>query len=91
MVDIAGLDKVALLERLWQHMQPAGFFAEASLHAPTFDKNKAKVATRGYIDYFCGRCIKCDLSGDEADAYLYDRDTGAGTFAAIVQDMRNAM
>lgn len=88
MVSIAGLDKVELLKRLWEGSTPAGFFMFNAVPPPSFSVEEAKKAVERRIDYFCGRCIKCDLSKDEVDPTLYDRDMGQGAFAGIVAKMR---
>lgn len=80
LVDINGLDKVELLRQLW-FAQTTAFYAEP------FDSYAAQNATRRYIDYFCGRPIKCDLSSNFVDPYLYDRDAGKGVFQAVVDRM----
>lgn len=41
------------------------------------------------IDYLGGRPIKCDLGRDTVDPWLYDRDMGAGAFAAVVAKLRD--
>lgn len=88
-VDIHGLDKATLLLEMWLNQAPAAFFAMNNQCAPGFDKASARnVAAKGYIDYFCGRCIKTDISGDAADPEMYDRDSGKGTLRKIVQRMR---
>jgi len=71
-------------------MRPAAFFNSfdsilVGVATPSFDV-KASVNSR--IDYFNGRCIKCDQSGDEVDPWLYDRDAGAGVFQKIVDGLR---
>ena len=88
MVDITGLDKVELLRNLWLNMTPALFFSFSGMPVPEFDSKLASNAILTYIDYFCGRCIKTNLSHDFADPHLYDRDAGTGSFAKIVTKMR---
>lgn len=80
-ISIKGLNKIALLKALWENMRPKAFFN-------SFDVKSAEKAVKSYIDYFNGRCIKCDLSGDEVDPWLYDRDAGAGAFQKIVDGIR---
>ena len=82
-VNIRGLDKVNLLRALWENQKPAAFFTMTGRLPPLFDPNEATKAVKSYIDYFCGRAIKSDLSGDEVDPYGYDRDTNEGAFAKI--------
>lgn len=50
---------------------------------PSFNNVDAVEAVKGYIDYFCDRCIKSNLSGDTADTSLYNRDAGSGAFDKI--------
>jgi hypothetical protein len=88
MVDITGVNKVALLHELWTRSKPAAFFAPFPQLAPHFDRDEAIVAVHHPIDYFCGRCIKSDLSGDTASPNLFDRDFGRGAFAAAVDAVR---
>lgn len=80
-------DRVSLLRGLWEAQRTASFFAIVPRTTPTFDENKAKTAVKGYIDYFCGRAIKTDLSKDTIDPYLYDRDAGTGTFQRVVNNL----
>jgi hypothetical protein len=83
-VSIAGLNKVELLRKLWSGQKPALFFEDYPSLIPRFDEVEAREAVKGYIDYFQGRCIKTDISGDTASPHLYDRETGRGAFAKAV-------
>ena len=87
-IDISGLDRVELLLRLWTNMKPAAFFAMSGRPSPSFDESAAKKVVGDYIDYFQGRAIKTDLSKDEVNPRLYDRDAGSGTFKRVVESMR---
>ena len=49
---------------------------------PSFDRAEAAEAVLSSIDYFCGRNIKADLSGDSFDPHSYNRDSD--TLAADV-------
>ena len=86
-VSIAGKDKKKLLRALWGHAKPAPFFQMHGLSGPAFEEATAEKALLGYIDYFCGRCIKTDLSGTTADPSAYDNDWGAGSFEKIVKNL----
>lgn len=89
MIDIKGLDKVELLRQLWNAQKVASFFEDVPTHlAPKFNEELAKRMVKSDIDYFCGRCIKSDISGDVADSYEYDKEAGAGKFKEIVARMR---
>jgi hypothetical protein len=69
-------------------MPVAGFFQMMPWLAPPFDESLATSAVGKYIDYFCGRCIKCDLSKDFVDPAMYDRDAGDGAFAQIAKGQK---
>lgn len=88
-VDISGLNKKELLLRLWEKANIASFFTTSGIPAPAFDHKLAETAVDGYIDYFCGRCIKSDLSGKYANPVWYNRDAGDGQFEKIVNSMRS--
>ena len=81
-IDITGIDKVALLKELHKMQKIAGFFFAVT--GPPFDNELAASAVTGYIDYFCGRAIKADISQNSVDTRLYDRDAGKGAFARAV-------
>lgn len=87
-VKIAGIPKVELLRALWNNMKPAAFFTMSGLPPPVFDTEHAEQVVTDYIDYFCGRCIKTDLSKDEVNPWSYDRDAGQHAFARIVSELR---
>jgi len=73
-MDISGIDKMKLLRALWEHQVVAGYFGGAA--GPSFDETEAKKAVVAeYIDYFCGRPIKADLSGNTMSTWLYNRDS----------------
>lgn len=91
-INISGIDKGMLLHSLWLGQVPAGFFSANSVLPPDFNEEKAsQIAKSGYIDYYCGRAIKTNLSGDSADPWLYDRDAGKGEFERIVKEIRERM
>jgi len=85
---IAHLNKVDLLRALWQNSSPAHFFTYMPHMAPHFDECEAITAVKSYIDYFCGRMIKCNLSGDTVDPWQYDMDVGNGAFERVVRGVR---
>jgi hypothetical protein len=83
-INISNINKIKLLEALWKHAKPAFFFKHSRLE---FDEKAAEESVGEYIDYFQGRCIKCNLNDDTVDPYLYDRDWGVGAFKKIVEDL----
>jgi len=88
-LNIKGIDKVQLLKRMWENMQPASFFRLNVMSPPPWDqKHAAEAVANGYIDYFQGRSIKTDLSKDTIDCRSYDIDAGYGTLESIVSELR---
>ncbi len=87
-VDISGIDKVQLLRALWEKSLPASFFNSGLVPPPQFDETKARELDSWKIDYFCGRCIKSNLSENSVDPRLYDRDIYSGAFAEVVAKLR---
>lgn len=87
-ISIKGLCKVDLLYRMWNHQRIAVFFSMHGQSVPVFDNMEAEEMVGGYIDYFCGRAIKADLSGDVVSSYAYDRDS-TKKLAKIVEEMRS--
>jgi hypothetical protein len=88
-VDIKGINKVDLLKALWKNSKPASFFMFSNTDPPEFDNENAEKSVSKSIDYYSGRCIKCDLSKDEVDPTQYDREYGEGCFQTIVDKIKN--
>ena len=88
-INIEGIDKVTLLKELWSKQIVASFFITNDLPPPPFDEVLATKAVKKFIDYFCGRAIKSNLSKDEVDTTNYNRDAGEGVFEDIVKKLRN--
>jgi hypothetical protein len=94
MIDITGLDKAQVLFALWQgsHCQGMSFlgmFNEGG--GLTLEKAQEMVNERDqlYFDYVAGHVIKCDITNDEFDERLYDRDCGEGRAAEVISALRN--
>jgi hypothetical protein len=90
MVNIAGLNKAAVLAALHNGTKALGMGrlrdlgmdmtiveAEAIIGGDFFD-----------FDYVNGRPLKVDISGDEFNERLYDRDAGAGRAAEVIAALR---
>lgn len=95
MVDIKGLDKAEVLHALWRHshaqgmsflgLTPEGFTLQK---AQELIKERQEKNARLYFDYVEGHVIKCDLSEDSFDEFLYDRDCGYGAAEAAIDELR---
>lgn len=95
MVNIKGLDKAEVLYALWRHshvqglsfmgLSPEGFTLQK---AHELIKERQEKNARLYFDYVEGHVIKCDLSGDSFDEFLYDRDCGPGAAENAINELR---
>ena len=88
-IDIQGIDKVALLKALWEKSIPALFFQSFSVPPPEWDDDAVPANTADFkFDYFLGRVIKADLSGDSVSPRLYNRDVGDEAFEEVMEELR---
>lgn len=87
-LDIAGIDKMKLLRGLWQGSEPALFFHVVGATPPKFDEQACREALPHFIDYFQGRAIKTNISGDTVDTSNYDRYNGNGKFEEVVNKIK---
>ena len=94
MISIKGLDKAEVLKALYDHshVQGYGFLQAVPDGTVTVEHCKMLLENTGYpyFDYLYGRVIKVDLSGDEFDERLYDRDCGTGAAQRAVDSVRRA-
>lgn len=85
-VDISGIDKIELLKAMWDKAPVAPYFGN---HRPPFSYPQAKIVISGFIDYFCGRAIKMNLSKQQVDPQGYNDEVGSGKFEEIVKELSN--
>ena len=90
MVDIKGLDKARVLKALYDHshVQGSGFLQAVPDGVVTVEYCAGLLAKHSYFDYLHGRVLKVDLSGDEFDERLYDRDCDEGAAQRAVDSVR---
>lgn len=92
MVNIKGLDKTKVLMALWKHSHTRlSFLAERpllSVKAESMINDLKKRNQKLCFDYVNGRVIKCDITGDEFDPRLYDRDCGEGAAQRAIDSIR---
>lgn len=79
MINISKLDKADILRRLYNnsHPQGRGFLAYDPADM-TLDEARELLQKQTRFDYLKGRIMKIDLSSNELDDRLYDRDNGKG-------------
>jgi hypothetical protein len=92
MIDIKGLDKAAVLKALYDHshVQGMGFMQAAPEGYVTVERCRMLLENTGYpyFDYLYGKVLKVDLSKDEFDERLYDRDCGPGAAQRAIDSLR---
>lgn len=99
LVNIAGLDKGAVLKALHDGTRPLGL---GRLHAieylpleqaqEEFEQYKTNAEARKailYVDYYHGRPLKVRLDQDKFDPTHYDRDAGEGAAARAIAALRD--
>jgi hypothetical protein len=86
MIDLTNKDKAEVLAKLYNASQPQGLgYLQADGAPMTTDEAQTLLDTGvTYFDYLKGRVMKIDLSGDELDPWLYDRDNGQGAAEAAI-------
>lgn len=90
MVDIKGLDKARVLKALYDnsHVQGVGGMKAAGEETVTVQDCAELLKRQTYFYYLFGRAMKVDLTGDEFDECLYDRDCGEGAAQRAVDSVR---
>ena len=91
MVNIKGLDKARVLKSLYDHshIQGSGFLQAVPDGVVTVEHCAMLLGSQTYFDYLHGRVLKVELSGDEFDERLYDRDCGEGAAQRAVDSVRD--
>lgn len=88
-ISLKGLDKAKVLAALYNASQPLGMgFLHYDPANMTVEQARTILERQTDFDYLKGRVMKVDLSGDEFDPWLYDRDNGQGAAARAVGSIR---
>lgn len=103
-LDIRGLDKAEVLAALynsakplgmgWLHFDPTPMTVAEAQEVINAGGNAAgdypawPSRNKMYFDYFKGRVMKVDISGDELYTGLYDRDNGEGAAERALSSLR---
>ncbi len=88
MIDLKGRNKAEVLAKLYNSSKPQGFgFLNSDAAGMSAEEAQSLLdGGQTYFDYLKGRVMKVDLSSDELDPRLYDRDNGDGAAAAAIND-----
>lgn len=89
-VDIRGLDKAEVLLALYNHshIQGLGFLQAVDNYTIKDARLDYEQSKSKYFDYLHGRVLKVDLSKDEFNDFLYDRDCGEGAAQKAIDELR---
>lgn len=80
MINIKNCDKAAVLAALYNNSKPLGMgFLHYTPEDMSVEEARELLKKDDYFDYLKGRVMKVDLSTDELNPRLYDRDNGNGT------------
>lgn len=83
MIDISAMNKAEVLAKLYNSSRAQGIsFLQAREGVMSIEEaQKLLDSGETYFDYLHGKVMKVDLSGDQIDPWLYDRDNGKGAAA----------
>lgn len=94
-INISGIDKATLLQALHAKSKALGMSHLHDMGDLTLRQCQdiisqcpviaGKVVM--YFDYLAGRIMKVDISENELDPYLYDRDNGPGAAQRVVDSL----
>lgn len=86
MVDISNMSKARVLAELYNASKPLGLGMLNYDPTPMTEEEAQTYLDQGqaYFDYLKGRVMKVDLSTDELETYLYNRDNGDGAAEAVL-------
>ena len=88
-IDIRGIDKAQVLQALYNAARSVGRGILQYDPTPmTLEEARALLQRGTYFDYVHGRAMKVNLSGDELDPWLYDRDNGTGAAERAIAALR---
>ena len=89
MIDISSYNKGEVLAALYNNSKPLGMgFLHFDPKPMTIREGNAILETQTAFDYHKGRVMKVDLSEDQLDERLYDRDNGIGAAAKVISQLQ---
>lgn len=89
-MNIAGLDKAVVLASLYNRsfQQGMGVLDKNGRQEMNVEQARQYLDRSHDFDYLNGRVMKIDLSSDEVDTRLYNRDNGEGAAEEIIEKIR---
>jgi len=88
-VDIKGIDKVALVQALYNCAQPLGLGYPHYTPEPLTQEEAEDLADTPWLDYVRRRLMKRSVAGDTMRTDLYNRDNGQGAAEQIIEAVRS--
>ena len=85
-MNISNYSKAQVLAALYNNSKPQGMGMLHFNPTPMTEAEAQEMLDDGqtYFDYVQGRVMKIDLSDDEMDTYLYNRDLGQGAAERVI-------
>ena len=91
LISIQGLSKAKVLMALFNASKQQGMGFLNSRGAKPIDEECARAVIDDqrelYFDYLHGRVLKVDLTDDQFDPWLYDRDNGEGAAERAIRPL----
>jgi hypothetical protein len=88
-VNIGGIPKATVLVALWNAAKKWSVFDVKSAMSESRALKLTSNSKDLWFDWVDSRCLKVDLTGDQLDPILYDRDNGgAGAAARVIDNLR---
>ena len=88
MISIKGINKGKVLAALYNKSKPLGLgFLSYDPAMMSEDQANEFLKEMTYFDYLKGRVMKVDLSKDEFNESLYDRDNGLGAAKRAIESI----
>jgi len=88
MIDISKLNKAEVLAGLYNASKVQGMgFLQAVDGEMTTEQAEAELKETHSFDYLHGKVMKIDLSDDEFEEWLYDRDNGQGAAQSVIDKL----
>lgn len=88
-INIKDLDKAEVLAALYNSskLQGMGFMQAKNGDMTTSQAQELLDSGQDYFDYLHGKVMKIDLSGDELETALYNRDNGSGAAERAISEI----
>ncbi|MDD4476620.1 MAG: hypothetical protein PHY40_00480 [Patescibacteria group bacterium] len=83
------MNKAKVLAALYNNSKPQGMgFLHFDAQPMTEEEAQALLDSgQTYFDYLKGRVMKIDLSGDELETWLYNRDNGENAAETVLENL----